>query len=53
MANEIIKIIEYITGNPFVQGAFIAYIIIGAIVLALAITIFIITFRAFFKMRKR
>lgn len=42
MVNEIIKLIEYITGNPIVQGAFIAYMIFGAVVVAMVVAIFVI-----------
>lgn len=52
MVDEIIKLIEYIIGSPIVQGVFIAYIIFGAIVVAMVITIFIITLRAIFNKRK-
>lgn len=31
MAEEIIKVIEYITGNETIQGLAIAYIIFGAL----------------------
>ena len=53
MADEIIKLIEYITGNPLVQGAAIAYMIFGAIVLAMVIAVFTITLRAIFKNKRR
>ena len=42
MTGEIIKLIEYITGNPVFQGAFIAYMIFGAIVVAMVVAIFVI-----------
>lgn len=53
MADEIIKLIEYITGSPIVQGAFIAYLIFGAIVVSLVVAVFVIAFRAIIKDRKR
>lgn len=53
MAEEIIKLIEYIIGSPIVQGAFIAYLIFGAITLAMVIAVFVITFRAISNNRKR
>lgn len=53
MAEEIIKLIEYLIGSPIVQGAFIAYLIIGAIVLAMVIAVFVITLRAISNNRKR
>lgn len=48
MTNEIIKLIEYITGSPVVRGAFIAYIVFGGIIVA---TAFIITLRIIFEKR--
>lgn len=53
MANEIIKLIEYITGSPVVQGAFIAYIVFFAIVALIAIGIIVFTFCTIFNIRKR
>lgn len=53
MADEIIKIIEYITGNPVVQGAFVAYIIFGIIVTSIVLAIFVFTFRTILSNRKR
>lgn len=49
MVNEIIKLIEYITGNPIFQGAFIVYAVFGAIVTALVIAVFVIVFREIIK----
>lgn len=46
MGDEIIKLIEYIVGHPIVQGALIAYVVYGVIVVALAVTVFVMTFRA-------
>lgn len=53
MANEIIKIIEYITRSPFVQGAFLAYIVLGAILTAFVITVFAISLCRVFKELRR
>ena len=53
MAEEIIKLIEYITGNPVFQGAIIAYIIFGAIVVSIVIAVFVITLRSILNARKR
>lgn len=53
MADEIIKLIEYITGSPVIQGAVIAYIIFGAIMASIAITFFVITLRTILNNRKR
>lgn len=53
MADEIIKLIEYITGNPIVQGAFIAYIILAAIVVSIVIAVFVITLRSITNKRER
>lgn len=47
MADEIIKLFEYITGNPVVQGVALAYVIVsvlgalatGAVVIGTAIII--------------
>lgn len=36
MANEIIKLFEYITGNPIVQGVALVYVIVYALVALLA-----------------
>lgn len=49
MADEIIKLIEYITGSPIVKGAFIAYLIFGAIVVSLVVAVFVIAFRSITK----
>ena len=53
MADEIIKLIEYITGNPIVQSAFIVYVILGAVVAIMAIAIIIFTFRQILNHKKR
>ena len=53
MADEIIKIIEYITGNPIVQGAFVVYVIIGAVVVSIAISIIIFAFCQILNIKKR
>ena len=53
MADEIIKLIEYITGNPVVQGAFIGYVIFSVIVVLVTIAIFTFVLRTIFKNRKR
>jgi hypothetical protein len=53
MADEIIKLIEYIAGNPVVQGAVIAYIIFGAMVVLIAVAVFVFVFRSIIRRRKR
>ena len=53
MADEIIKVIEYITGNPIVQSAFIVYVIFGAVVAVTAIAIIIFTFFFILNHKKR
>lgn len=53
MTDEIIKLIEYITKNPIFQGAFIAYIILAAIVVSIVVAVFVITFRSILNNRKR
>lgn len=53
MADEIIKLIEYITKNPIFQGAFIAYIILAAIVVSIVVAVFVITFRSITNRRER
>lgn len=53
MADEIIKLIEYITGSAAVKGAFIAYIIFGAIVATMVIAVSVITFRTILNKQKR
>ena len=49
MANEIIKLIDYILGNPFFQGMVITYAIIGVIVATMVIAIFYSYFSYFLK----
>ena len=54
MANEIIKLLEYITGNPVVQGVALVYVIVYALSALLAGVIIIGTFIAIIKqLRKR
>ena len=53
MADELIKLIEYITGSPLVQGAFIAYIVFGAIVVSAVIAVFVISVRTIAKNGRR
>ena len=53
MADEVIKIIEYITGNSIVQGAFIAYIIFGIVVVSTVLAVFVFSFKTILSNRKR
>lgn len=53
MANEVIKLIEYITGNPVVKGAFIFFIVLFVIVALIAIGIIVSAFCEIFNNRKR
>lgn len=43
MVDEIIRLFEYFTEHPIVQGAFIGYGILALICFALVISIFIFT----------
>lgn len=52
MVDEIIKLIEYLSNNSFVQGAFIAYVIFAVIVIAVVVAIFAITIRQILKHRR-
>ncbi len=52
MADEVIKLIEYFAGSGIVQGAFIAYLIFGAVVLFFVIAVFVVTFRAILTNRR-
>lgn len=51
MADEIIKLLEYLTNNPTLQGAAIAYIIIEVVmfiaVMAFFISIAVFIFKGF------
>ena len=51
MANEIIKLLEYV--KPFVQGAFMGYMILVSAVVAIVITIFIIALRTILNNKQR
>ena len=53
MAEEIVKLIEYITNSGLFKGAVIAYSIFAIIVLALVITVFVITFKQIKRHRNR
>lgn len=50
MANEIIKLFEYVINNPAVKGVAILYIIFSVVVLVVVIAIFAVLLRHFFKM---
>lgn len=50
MANEIIKIMDYITSNPIVQGYFIASAVVGLLILAGVIAVFVYIIRQMKKM---
>lgn len=45
MADEIIKLIEYVTSNPFFQGAVIGYAVIAFLIFALVVCVFIVAFK--------
>ena len=53
MADEIIKLIENITGNSIVKGAFIVYIVSAAIVVLMVVAVFAFAFRSISISRKR
>lgn len=52
MADEIIKLIEYTTENPIIQGAFVAYVVIGAMIATMAIAIILFVFRQILKNKR-
>ena len=52
MADEIIKIMEYITENTIFQGAFIACVVIGTIISTTAIAIILFVFRQILKNKR-
>lgn len=53
MANEIIDILEYLTNNPVVHVAIIAYAIVFVIIFVAVIAIFAVVVKSFFDMSKR
>nr|DAH90313.1 MAG TPA: NICE-3 protein [Caudoviricetes sp.] len=53
MAEEIIKVIEYITGNEIVQGLAIAYVVFGALVFLGVVAIFIFVIRQIVKTNRK
>ena len=53
MADEIIKLIEYITEHTVFQGTFIACVVIGTIITTAAIAIIQFAFCQILKSRKR
>ena len=53
MADEIIKLIEYIMGNPVVQGVLIASVIFVTTVVSMIIAVYVFTFRTIINNRKR
>ena len=53
MADEVIKIIEYIIGNPVVQGVTAAYVVISIVVALIALAIIVYIFRCITNMRNR
>ena len=52
MANEIIKLIEYITNSNVTKGIAIIYCVFALIVFALAISVFVFVFKQFKRMSK-
>lgn len=52
MADEIIKLIEYITNNGVFKGAIIAYGLFALLVIAIVIGVFIFVFKQFKRLRK-
>lgn len=52
MSEEIIKLIEYLTGNEVVQGMFWVYIIFGIIITIVTLAIIIFTFIHIIKSHK-
>ena len=44
MAEQIIKLLEYITNHPLVQGSVIAWVVFGAITVLFGIAVFIFAF---------
>lgn len=53
MTNEIIELIEYITNSGLFKGAVIAYSIFAVVVLALVVSVFVITFKTMKNHRNR
>lgn len=53
MANEIIKLIEYITNNDIFKGIAIIYCVFALIVFALVIGVFLFVFKQFKRMSKK
>lgn len=53
MADEIIKLIEYIVNSDIAKGAIVAYVIFTVIFVAVVIAIFAITFRQILKHNRR
>ena len=51
MADEIIKLIEYIINSPYIRAAFIGYIIFAIFIIALVICIFSIVIKRFLRRR--
>lgn len=53
MAEEIIKVLDYIMGNPAVQAFGIAYLVFSGIILSLVVTVFVVTVRQIVNNSKR
>ncbi len=53
MADEIIKLIEYITNNGTFQGMLIAYGVISLLVIAGVITVTVITLKSILKIKNK
>lgn len=52
MANEIVKLIEYITNSGVFKGIAIVYCVFALIVFALVIGVFLFAFKQIKRMRK-
>ncbi len=52
MADEIIKIMEYITEHTVFQGTFIACVVIGTIITTAAIAVILFVFRQILKNKR-
>lgn len=53
MAEEIIKILEYMMNSPILNTAIAVYAVISIIVLAVVIGVFAVVAKAFFDINKR
>lgn len=52
MANEIIKLLEYLMNNSIVNAVLVAYAIMSVVVLAIVIAVFVVVLKQFFNIHK-